>query len=156
MLLRFYMHYSLTLLQLRGEQVGNHCSRQTPPCSVQGWQQHSGRWQPLSHNFLTSLQYQSNIRIIATHVVQLQHCMFAYLTRQWAHKVVQHTKVTVADFTAETVYKARQQSLRSGYILYHAFSALQAITPGHTASFAIVFCTGHHQAAMLQPLRTCV
>ena len=27
---------SLTLLQLRGEQVGSHCSRQTPPCSVQG------------------------------------------------------------------------------------------------------------------------
>ncbi len=58
-------------------------------------------------------------------------------------------KVAVADFTAGTVYKERQQSSHSGYILHCAFSATQAINPGHNALFAIAFSTGHHQAAML-------
>ena len=34
--IKFYMYHFLTLLRVRCELDGSHCSRQTPPCSVQG------------------------------------------------------------------------------------------------------------------------
>ncbi len=142
MLLRFYMHYSLTLLQLRCEQVGSHCSRQTLPYSVQGWQQHSGRWQLLPHSFLWTLVdikviHQDNIytysvspsALLWEHTYLLTHVSeftrWGYLNENrccWLHSMVIKGTATML-------------KLRIYCTLKHGVSAMQAINPGRSQCF---------------------